>query len=168
MSDIIYSESDIIRHALATGFQSPSSNGRPVLDDEGDAINSITWLQVLAVPRIFSGMNRMPPREHVLRMVDAYIEYVKHDGRYMSPDFEPVPYERREPLALKLRELLSSWTPPELPTEITEAARTLLYAEGLNPAEGWDDLSDPDFQPEKHLLWPEGVPALMSRDPDEP
>jgi hypothetical protein len=169
MSDTVYSEADVIRHALATGgFKRPSANGRPVLDDFGDVVNTITWLQVFAIPHIFCSMNRMPPREHLERLVDIYIKYVRHDGRYMSPEFEPVPYERREPVALKLRELLEAWTPPDLPAEITEAARALLYAEGMNPAGGWDSLSDPDFRPEEHLLWPEGVPALMARDQGEP
>ena len=163
----MYSDVDILQHAMRTGYTA-SSNGRPVLNDEADVVNTVTWLQVLAIPRIFCSMNRMPPREHILHLVDIYIEYVRHDGRYMGADFEPVPYETREPLALKLRELLSSWIPPELPTEITEAARALLYAEGLNPAGGWDTLSDPEFLPEEHLLWPEGVPALMSRDRGEP
>ena len=169
MSDTVYSESDIIRRALATGgFKQPSANGRPVLDDFADVANCIMWLQTLAVPRIFRGMIRTPPREHLVRLVDIFLAYVRHDGRYATPDFEPVQYETREPLALKLRELLEAWTPPELPAEITEAARALLYAEGMNPAGGWDSLSDPDFRPEEHLLWPEGVPALMARDQGEP
>jgi hypothetical protein len=91
-------------------------------------------------------------------MLDLYIAYVGHDGRYHQPMFEPVPYERRPPLAAKLRALLEAWTPPELPSEITDAARELLYAEGLNLK--WDNLTtrvmDPDF-----LLWPEGIPALL-------
>jgi hypothetical protein len=98
-----------------------------------------------------------------LRLIDIYIAYVRHDGRYVGPDFEPVPYENREPLALKLRELLKAWTPPELQAEITEAARTLLHAEGRSPPPGgWDNAPDPDMRPEEYLLWPEGVPALMS------
>ncbi|NUQ73071.1 MAG: hypothetical protein HUU21_05905 [Polyangiaceae bacterium] len=164
MSDTIYSEEDVIRHALATGgFSSPSANGRPVLDDFVDVANCVMWLTVLAAPHIFRSMTRMPPREHVARLVDIYIEYVRHDGRYVGADFEPVPYETREPLALKLRDLIATWTPPELPADIIEAARALLHAEGMNPpAGGWDNTPDPDVRPEEFLLWPEGVPALMS------
>lgn len=162
MSDKIYSENDVIQHALATGYKA-SANGRPVLDDFADVANSVMWLQVLAVPRIFRSMTRMPPREHIERLVAIYLEYVRHDGRYVGAEFEPVPYETREALALKLRELLSSWSPPELPTEITETARALLYAEGMNPpAGGWDNAPNPDMRPEEYLLWPEGVPALIS------
>jgi hypothetical protein len=162
MSDTVYSDADILRHALATGF-TISANGRPVLDDFVDVVNCINWLQILAVPRIFRGMTRMPPREHLVRQIDIFIAYVRHDGRYASPEFEPVPYETREPLALKLRELLEGWTPPELPAEITEAARALLHAEGMSPTPGgWDNAPDPFMRPEEYLLWPEGVPALMS------
>ncbi|HZF52157.1 MAG TPA: hypothetical protein VE093_26065 [Polyangiaceae bacterium] len=170
MSDTVYSEADVIRHALATGgFRRPSANGRPVLDDFCDIVNCVMWLQILAVPRIFCCMTRMPPREHLVRLIDIFLAYVSHDGRYATPDFEPVPYETREPLALKLRELLEAWTPPELPAEITEAARALLYAEGMSPPPGgWDSAPDPDRRPEEYLLWPEGVPALMARERGEP
>ncbi len=54
------------------------------------------WLHVLASPRTFCGMNRTPPREYLERLIDIYIAYVRHDGRYMGPDFEPVPYEARD------------------------------------------------------------------------
>ena len=163
MSDKVYTFEDVCRHAAATGgFKSASNNGRPVLDDFTDVANCIMWIEILAVPRIFRGMTRMPPREHLLRLIDIYIAYVRHDGRYAGGDFEPVPYETREPLALKLRELLEAWTPPELPAEITETARALLYAEGMSPPGGWDNVPDPDMRPEEFLLWPEGVPALMS------
>ena len=57
---------------------------------------------------------------------------------------------------------LQAWSPPELPGGITEAVRAVLHAEGMNPAGGWDNLTDPDMRPEEFLLWPEGVPALMS------
>jgi hypothetical protein len=162
MSDEVYSENDVLQHALATGFKA-SAGGRPVLDDFADVANCIMWLQVLAVPRIFRVMTRMPPREHLVHLIDILIGYVRHDGRYATPKFEPVPYETREPLALKLRGLLEAWTPPELPAEITETARALLHAEGMNPpAGGWENAPDPDMRPEEYLLWPEGVPALMS------
>ena len=74
-----------------------------------------------------------------------------------------VPYERRGPLAGELRALLAAWAPPELPNTIKEAARGLLYAEGLLGPEGdWDNLMIVDPVPvDEMLLWPEGVPALL-------
>lgn len=78
-------------------------------------IHAIQWLQVLAVPRIFHNMTRTPSREHLLGVVDLFLAYVRRGGRDTHPEFHPVPYELREPLALRLRELLVLWTPPELP-----------------------------------------------------
>lgn len=134
----------------------------PVLAVMFDAANAIQWLDILAIPRIYRSMTRVPPREHLLHMVDIVIDYVTRGEKYVTPEFEPVPYEERLPRARELRALLEAWEPPELPPEITEAARALLYAEGLKGgAEGWDAMPDPDMRPEEYLLWPEGVPALL-------
>jgi hypothetical protein len=137
--------------------------GGPLPSDNVAAIHATPWLMVLASPQVYRGLGRTPTREHLLHMLDLYITYVGHDGRYNQPMFQPVPYERRAPLAAKLRALLEAWMPPELPSEITAAARELLYAEGLNLK--WDNLTtrtiDPDF-----LRWPEGIPALL-KDQDE-
>jgi hypothetical protein len=137
-------------------------DGSSELSDFTDTANSVQWLQILAAPRLFRGMARMPPREHLLRMVEIFLAYARRGDRYAQKEFEPVPYEQREPLALKLRELLATWTPPELPEEITETARALLHADGMTGgADGWDNLPDPEMPPEEYLLWPEGVPALL-------
>ena len=93
-------------------------------------------------------------------LLDTFVAYARHDGRYSRADFEPVPYEQREALALKLRALVEVWTPPAMPSEIMEAARELLHAEGRSgPPEGWDAL--PEDMNEEEMLWPEGVPALL-------
>ncbi len=133
-------------------------NGRPILSDWEDVIAAMIWLKVFAAPRIFGGLRRMPPREHILRMVDMYIAYVDHDGRYIEAEFEPVPYERRKPLSARFRALIEQWSPPGLPREMIEVARELLHAEGSQPPpEGWDNYAgDPgDPPPEDCLLWPE-------------
>jgi hypothetical protein len=125
----------------------------------------MNWLKVFAAPRIFHGLTRMPPREHILKQVDVLIVYIAHDGRYVNADFQPVPYERRAPLAARFRELIEQWAPPELPAEMTQVTRDLLYAEGQKaPSEGWDKYAgDPHlpFPTEDVLLWPEGVPAVL-------
>lgn len=142
-----------------------SSNGKPILDDWNAVIHAMNWLTVLASPRMFHSMNRRPTREHLLKQVDIYVTYVKHDGRYVNADFQPVPYERRGPLAARLHELVAQWTPPELPVEMIQIARELLHAEGQKaPPEGWDKYAgDPHltFPTEDVLLWPEGVPAVL-------
>lgn len=138
------------------------SMGRPMLNDVAEVVQAVQWIIVLAVPRLFDGLTRTPPREHLLMLLDTYVSYVRHDGRYSPAEFETVPYERRESLASSLRALIEDWTPPALPMEITEAARALLFAEGRKgPPEGWDTL--PDDLNEDELLWPEGVPALLKQ-----
>jgi hypothetical protein len=148
--------------ALARKSGKAFSMGRPILDDVAKVVQALQWIIILAVPRLFGGLTRTPPREHLLDLLDTFVSYVRHDGRYSRAEFEPVPYERRESLALSLRALVENWTPPTLPMEITEAARALLFAEGRKgPPEGWDAL--PDELDQDELLWPEGVPALLKQ-----
>src|SRR5688572_9282710 len=109
-----------------------------------DAAHFHNWLHVFACPRIFHEMARKPPREHILRLFERYRpyasskrEYADQQGYYCFKADE----QRREELAERLRELLENWTPPILPMEITEIARALLDAEGIDqPAGGWDNL----------------------------
>ncbi|WP_438039655.1 hypothetical protein [Sorangium sp. So ce128] len=137
-------------------------DGSSALSDFEQAAAAILWVHALAVPRLFLGMSRMPPREHLLRIVDWYLAYVRRGKRHVSPEFSPVPYEEREPLAMRLRALIEAWSPPGLPAEITEVARALLHAEGmLAPPGGWDNSPEPEMPPEEFLYWPEGVPALL-------
>ncbi|WP_437960402.1 hypothetical protein WME76_12680 [Sorangium sp. So ce119] len=84
----------------------------------------------------------------------------------MAPQFQPVHYERRLPLATRLRELFETWTRPELPQEVIEVSRALMEYEGIKPpACGWDAYEDPEeggIKFEDALLWPEGVPAILN------
>jgi hypothetical protein len=138
-------------------------DGSSPLGDFVASAHAVQWIQVLAVPRIFLGMKRPVPRDHLLSMVDNFIAYAQSGERYGKAEFEPVPYEQREPLARKLRALVEQWSPPGLPGEITETARAVLRADGmLGPPGGWDNVPDPDMPPEQYLLWPEGVPALVN------
>lgn len=156
----------ILRMAVEQAAR-PRLDGTSRLSDMVDTIHAVQWLICLAAPRVFLRMKRMPPREHLLRMVDVYLAYVRRGQRKLAPEFDPVPYEQREPLALELRARLETWSPPGLPPEISEAARAVLHADGQRaPAGGWDEADDPAWQPEEELLWPEGVPAAMN--PTEP
>ena len=149
----------ILRMALKQAAK-PRPNGSSVLSDFVESFHAIQWLQTLAAPKVFGGMNRMPPREHLLRMVDTYLAYVRRGERNVDPDFVLVPYEQREPAALRLRALVETWSPPGLPVEIMEAARAVLYADGMKgPPDGWDNVYDASLRPEEYLLWPEDVAA---------
>jgi hypothetical protein len=144
-------------------------NGRPVFTDASDVINTTFWLGVLASPPLYRTLGRTPIREHLLHLMDIYIAYAARDGRYGPVEHQPVPYERRVPLAARLRALLETWTPPELSREITEAARDLLFAEGHTAPDGdWDKLTITGPDPlEDILLWPEGIPALLREQAEE-
>ncbi len=120
----------IAEQAERTGKRG-TANGHPVRDDWNTIVHTVHWLRVLATPRFFHGLGRVPSREHLLGLLDIFLAYLRHDGRYVSAEFEPVPYEQREPLARKLRALIEAWTPPGLPQEIVETARALLHAEGV-------------------------------------
>ena len=150
----------ILRMALDHAAK-PRSDGTSVLSDFADSAHAIQWMQVLAAPKVWAVMSRTPPREHLLRMVDTYLAYVRRGERNIDPDFVLVPYEQREPAALRLRALLETWSPPGLPVEIMAAARAVLYSDGMKgPPCGWDNLYDADLRPEEYLLWPENVAAL--------
>jgi len=130
------------------------------------SVNAMVWLHVLAIPHVFRSMRRKPSPEHLVNMVDIYLAYVRRGERRTPPKFQPVPYERREPAALRLRALLEAWTPPDLPEEITAAVRDVLHAEGSTPAEGWDHVPyEPEPPIEDQLWWPEDVPEALRPPP---
>jgi hypothetical protein len=164
-----YIDTDALLQLALEQAARPRADGGSQWLDFVSAVHAITWLQALSMPRIFRSMGRIPTPEHLINMVDLYLAYVRRGGRNTKPEFHPVPYERREPSALRLRALLEAWTPPELPEEITAAAREVLYAEGINPPEGWDQLPDPEPPIEQQLWWPEDVPApLRAAPPPDP
>ena len=134
-----------------------------------DVIHTVLWLLVLASRRGYHALGREPSTEHLIHLLDIYIAYAAHDGRYHQPAFQPVPYERRVPLATKLRAILETWKPSEPSDEVIEAVRALLYAEGIRePSDGWESSTRHNPDPEL-LLWPEGIPALLAlrRDPPQ-
>lgn len=144
------------------------TEGHPgsLYSDFSDVLNTKYWLMVLAAPSLHRTMERVAVPDHLARLIDVYVAYAERGTRYFRGEFEPVPREQRVPLARKLQALLLDWTPPDLPPEITEAARDLLHAEGMAPPDGgWDALqiSGPD-PVEDILLWPEGVPALLKKE----
>jgi hypothetical protein len=135
-------------------------------------VGTATWLAVLAAPHLYRSLARSVDPAHLTALLDIWVAYADRDDRYMGrPDFMPVPYERRPALARRLRDLLSTWTPPDLPSEITEAARALLHAEGLKWPQGtsWDDASLDlgDRTLESFLVWPEQLSNVLLGPADQ-
>src|SRR3954468_23196544 len=88
------------------------------------------WLGVLAKPQEYRALQRpvdAAVKAVLLCLLDVWIAYVDRGDWYLYGE----PSEEDRPaLARRLRALLEAWTPPELPAEITEAARAVLDAEG--------------------------------------
>jgi hypothetical protein len=120
------------------------------------------WLHVLAKPHEYRALQRpvdAAVKGVLLTLLDAWIAYVDRGDWYLGN-----PEGDRPALARKLRALLEAWTPPELPAEITEAARAVLDAEGATKhwrekGGTWDDatVTDPTRTIDSFLLWPEGL-----------
>jgi len=131
---------------------------RTAVASMAEVAGAIGWLQVLAVPRLFARLERLPPRSFLVRQIDVFLAYARTGACDTEPTFEPVPLGERVERTLRLRALLEGWTSHDLPGEITEAARAVLYAEGLLPPEGWDGLPDPEQPVHELLVWPDIVP----------
>ena len=149
-----YIDTDQLLHQALKRAAEPRPDGSSELGDFVQTAHALTWLEMLATPHIFARLTRFPGRDHLLRQVDVFLANARSGQRLTKPTFEAVPYEQREPRAMRLRDLLEQWIPPDLPRDITEAARELLYAEGLLPPEGWDDLPVPSGPIEEYLSWP--------------
>lgn len=140
------------------------ADGLPV--DTLPILYADNWLQVLAAPHVYQALTRPVDPALLLRLLDVWISYVDRGDSYLFAD---PPDAGRPALARKLRALLEAWTPPELPGEITEAARALLHAEGYKtPPRGaatWDDLEycSPGRTIESYLIWPEGLEAIFPK-----
>lgn len=129
-----------------------------------------SWLGVLARPQAYRALQRpvdAAVKAVLICLLDVWIAYVDRGDWYLYGD---PPEEDRPALARKLRALLEAWMPPDLPAEITEAARALLEAEGakkrrLEEGGTWDDGSfgDPTRTVDSFLLWPEGLAAVWPK-----
>ena len=84
------------------------------------------WLMVLASPQAYRALVRPVAPQFLVRLLDIWIAYADRGEHYFSAT---APDPNRPTLARKLRDLIATWTPPDLPAEITEAARALLRRE---------------------------------------
>ncbi|MGK3991098.1 hypothetical protein WME99_49075 [Sorangium sp. So ce136] len=93
----------------------------------------------LASPSLWAKATSWPSREHV----------VEHVDQLLSAFGAELDQQRFAAPARKLRALLSAWEPgPEIPTDVSEAARELLAALGIEePPGGWDAPEGPPERP---------------------
>ncbi|WP_438009067.1 hypothetical protein WME89_10400 [Sorangium sp. So ce321] len=93
----------------------------------------------LASPRLWARATSWPSREHL----------VEHVDQLLSAFGAELDQQRFAAPARRLRALLSAWEPgPEIPTDVSEAARELLAALGIEePPGGWDAPEGPPEGP---------------------
>jgi hypothetical protein len=137
-------------------------DGLPITAGElADYAHCVPWVAVLAAPRFYARLRRVPPKEHLLTLLDAFLPYA-HSKRFLSEVPRGQPRQEtpdRGPCAERLRALIAQWEPPALTPEIRDAARALAVADACPPPTGgWDDYdgSDTPGPAEDGLMWPEG------------
>jgi hypothetical protein len=135
------------------------------------ATDALGWLHVLAAPHLYRMLQHGVDTAHLMRMMDFWIAYVDGDARDKTAASTPAPHEERRAMARALRERIAAWVPPELPVELTEAARALLRAEGREPKRGWDNFI-PDLEEggtlDDTLMSAERVDAFLRAFAEEP
>jgi hypothetical protein len=156
-----------------------ANDNLPVTGDPVDVYHFYEWLWAMAAPQVWRSMRRIPPREHLLEVIDDALPYARSNALYFSwPDDEPRPdLTQRGPLAEKLRALIERWDPPDLTDEIIATARALsdIGQSPHQPPRDWDKVEpDPANPPDEVFLWPEGVPRFLpeqdeddEQDPDD-
>lgn len=136
-------------------------DGEPVPSDFATMVNCCGWLFIMAAPKLWEALPRIPPKAFLLKLMNSFVPYAhsKHYTRYIPEGETPVDTSQRGPAATRLRELLNQWEPPHVTNEIREAARLLLLADGYKePPSGWDEYRpDPDVPVEEMVIWPENV-----------
>lgn len=124
------------------------------------------WMEVLAAPRCYGALQRPVDPAVLLQLLDFWIAYAERGDHYGG---DATPDALRPALARRLRALIAAWTPPDLPPEISEAARAVLRAEwqrALPKRTTWDDHTcDPSNgrSLESYLIWSEGLPAILPK-----
>ncbi|WP_437757884.1 hypothetical protein [Sorangium sp. So ce1389] len=99
----------------------------------------VNLAEALALPRAWARATSWPSREHL----------VEHVDQLLSPFGAELDQQRFAAPARRLRALLSAWEPgPEIPADVSEAARDLLAALGIEePPGGWDGPERPPEGP---------------------
>jgi hypothetical protein len=124
-------------------------------------VNAGDWIGMLAAPKLWAALRRVPPKAFLLELVETYLVYAKSHHLYAHiPEDQPRPdLSLRGPAVERLLALLREWEPPTVTHEIRETARAIYFAEhGAPPKKPWDELENdfPDIPLESTLVWPEG------------
>ena len=98
---------------------------------------------MLAAPRVWARASAWSSRAHLLGHIDDYLAAIELSG-WRNSQGQPA-FESTKSSAQRLRALCATWEPgPEVPADISDAARSVLGAFGLpEPAEGWDRYEGP-------------------------
>lgn len=140
-------------------------DGTPVTNDSAAelarVVNAGSWIDMLAAPKLWAALRRIPPKSFLLELVETYLEYAKSDRHYAYiPEDQPRPDPSlRGPAVERLRDLLLDWQPPHITEKIRDAARAIYLTEyGAPPKESWDEAEHEvqEMPLEATLIWPEG------------
>ncbi len=90
------------------------------------------WVAVLAAPHLYRGLTRPAEPDVIVKLLDVWI--ARADRRDLESD-KQFGYHFDGEAARRLRAMVAAWTPPELPAEVTEAARALVRATGFEKSQ---------------------------------
>lgn len=129
--------------------------------DFAQVVNASGWIGMLAAPKLWAALRRIPPKAFLLELVDTYLQYAKsrYHYAYIPEDRARPDLRLRGSAVERLRDLLLDWEPPVIAPEIRDAARAIYLTEyGAPPKESWDDAAHdlPGISLEATLVWPEG------------
>lgn len=140
-------------------------DGTPITKDFATefshVVNAASWIDMLAAPKLWAALRRIPPKTFLLELVETYLEYARSRRHYayIPEEQERPDLSLRGPAVQRLRDLLLGWEPPLITPEIQDAARAVYLTEyGAPPKESWDEAEHnfPDTPLEASLIWPAG------------
>src|SRR5262245_38590581 len=105
-------------------MQGHFGDGTPITPDFATeftrVVNAGGWLGMLAAPKLWAALRRVPPKAFLLEVVEIYLAYAKSRRHYAYiPEGQPRPdLSLRGPAVERLRALLLDWEPPMLTAEI--------------------------------------------------
>jgi hypothetical protein len=127
-----------------------------------------SWVEELAAPRRYRILQRQADPEVILKLLDVWIARADRADP-LSEKLFGHPFDAGA--ARVLRASVTAWKSPDLPAEVTEAARALLRSMGEKTAPGgvaWDDYTFEDRDGrtlDSYLVWSDGIDAILPKPP---